>query len=94
MRLLKLATLAGEFLPADATLLSVFMKGLEALNISPDTSSSENPWASNSDAGKDADDLLKTLQFFLKFLKNVTKKGYFNDTKKALMSTTDGIKRF
>ena len=51
-------------LPADATLLSVFQKGMEALNISLDNSSYENPWASNSKTEKDMKTLLKTLQFF------------------------------
>ena len=79
----KVSNPGGGVLPADATLLSVFMKGLEALNISLDTSSSENPWASNSDAGKDAKDPVEDSPVFLKFLENVTKKGYFNDAKEG-----------
>ena len=84
MRLLKLAaTLAGAILPGDATLLSVFKKGIESLNISLDTSSSENPWASNSETEKGAKDPVEDSPVFLKFLENVTKKGYFNDAKEG-----------
>ena len=81
MRLLKLATWRGSF--ASRCWFSVFKKGLEALNISLDTSSSENPWASNSDAEKDAKDPVEDSPVFLKFLENVTKKGYFNDAKEG-----------
>lgn len=79
----KVSNAGGSVLPGDATLLSIFKKGLESLNISLDTSSSENPWASNSDTGKDAKDPVEDSPVFLKFLENVTKKGYFSDAKEG-----------
>ena len=57
-------------LPGNISLLQVFEKGLEALNISLQTGSAENPWAK---------DPVEDSPVFLKFLENVSKKGYFGN---------------